>query len=274
MSAVLNVTAELNDAQKTFNGVVERFAAFAAIADRLGNLGDDTELPSAAVVFRLGKTDTPADATYGTEPGEVRANFAEYCSRFAVVGMITASEEFLQRVLLIAKLTRRAGEDARLTGEAFHALREETRKEVRRTSVDGLIPKIVETTGWTEGVDGEDVFRILYSARRCLLHRGGTVGPDDLHGEESLRVRWRRPVLMANGSEIATLPFEAAEGTDISVAVREVDRDWELGGKIALSARDCQEIGLTLEMLASNIVVAVNKASAAMLGENRRDGGD
>jgi hypothetical protein len=169
----MNLSAEVRDALDNVTTAVERSAAFALLADRIGALPADVTLPPASVVVGLSCDDELI--------AEMRADFPQYCIRYAILAMTSACEEYLQRLLFIARLAALAAQRHGTTGKEFYETRDACRRETRQTSVDGLVPKILSAVrAETEAVDGLDWFRGIYSIRKCLVHRGGRIGPDDV----------------------------------------------------------------------------------------------
>lgn len=251
MSAVhdVNLTAEIRHALNDAQAGIEHSAMFALLGERIGALPEDVTLPAASTVFQLiqrGGQETPCsqDALFA----EMREDFPTYCTRYAILAMTTCCEECLQRLLLTARLAVAAVQQRRLTtGKQFHQIREAWRKEIRRTSVDGLVPKILFAVGkGSATVTGLEWFRSAYSIKRCLTHRGGRVGPDDVGDDETLEVVWRKPVLEVNSQEVAALPFKVQEGQLLSVGFTDECRSWRLGEAVQLTAQECQHVGLSL----------------------------
>ena len=250
----LDVGAELRDAHSTLNSALGRLAAFAAIAERLGKVPKDIDLPAANIVMRYGSAPAKDDEAPG-EPEEVRDNFAAYCARFAAIGMVTACEEFLQRVLFIANLGRiAAGSGGGLTGAEFNETKEQTRKEVRNTSVDMLPMRILRVIEQhADPPDGIEWFRGVYGMRKCLLHRGGIVGTDDVGDGEALAATWRTPVIKIGGRAVTQLPVRADKGESLSVGFEDTVRNWRVGDAVTLTAEECQSIALTLGLFCGQV---------------------
>jgi len=244
----VNLTAEIRDALNNAQAGIERSAMFALLGERIGALPEDVTLPPGGTVFQLrrpGEQETPhgQDALFA----EMREDFPTYCTRYAILAMTTCCEEYLQRLLLIARLAAAAVQQRLTTGSQFHQIREAWRKEIRQTSVDGLVPKILFGVGKESAtVTGLEWFRGAYSIKKCLTHRGGGVGPDDIGHDETLEVVWRRPVLEVNGQEVAALPLKVQEGQLLSVAFTDERHSWRLGEAVQLTAQECQHVGLSL----------------------------
>lgn len=264
----INLSAEVWDAHAKVIAGLERSSLFALLGERLGKLPPDLELPSGNTAVRFGGP-KPIEGVPPTDLvwSEMKEEFAEYCARYAVVGMVTTCEVYLQRIFFIAKLGYEASQHGgSTTGETFYKIREQCLKEVRRSSVDGVVVKISKTINCDiSAVTGLEWFRSVYGLRKCLLHRGGIVGQDDVGDDGLLTAAWRRLALSVDGKHISALPFYVEKGG--TVAARFVDevRSWHAGEKLQLTAQDCQDIGLSLALFAGQIVDELQKGLAAML---------
>ncbi len=262
----LNLSAELSNAHRDLNSTLHRLAAFAAVGERLGKLPRDLDLPAPDILIRFGHQGSEGE--YQEEPPEVRDNFAEYCARFSVVGMVTACEEFLHRVLFTASIGAASHEhNGRLTGPEFNEMREGIRKEVRRSSVDGLALAALRRLNLEESVVPQiSYFRSVHGIRKCLLHRGGIVREDDVDEEGFLRAVWCRPVFLLGDEEIKSFPLLGKDGDTISFRFDETARSWRLGDHVKLTARDCQDIAWTLSAFAQQTIQACSQALVALAG--------
>ena len=263
----LNVGAELRDAEARLGEALKRLAVFAAIAERLGKLPEGADLPSADIVMHFGGLSHVAPNEQRRESKEVRENFAAYCARFAVVGMITACEEFLQRILFIVRLGEFAAKSgATLTGEQFIQTREKTRKEVRRLSVDGLPMQILAAIHRNSVPLPElDWFRGVYSIRKCLVHRNGVIGEDDVDEHGIASAKWRKAAMQIGDKEIAALPIPVQAGDVLSVQFVDSVRTWQLGDSVILTAQECQEVALTLSTFCSRMSLLAGQGVAELV---------
>jgi len=265
----LNLSAELRDALNDVTKGIERSAAFVLLGESIGALPPDVTLPPAGVVFRVGrlamdKASSHEDALFA----EMRAEFPTYCISYAILAMTSACEEYLQRVLLIATLAALATQQQReMTGEQFQQTRDICRNEARQTSVDGLVPKILSAVrAETETVIGLDWFRGVYSMRKCVAHRRGRIGPDDVDENRTLDVAWRKPVLEVDGRQVVALPLEVKAGQVVSVGFADEGHSWRLGETISLTAEECQHIGLSLIIFCTELANLVQKAMLPLFG--------
>jgi len=247
---------------------------FAVLGERLGALPPDVTLPAGEVTMRLGphlsgEVSPDQDALLA----EMGPEFPTYCSRYAILAMITSCEEYLQRLLLIGRLAALAAQQQRLTtAEQFHEARESCRKEVRRTSVDGLVPEILSSVGKEcETVVGLEWFRGVYSIKRCLTHRGGRIGPDDVDGQETLDVVWRRFVLEVDGDEVVRFPYKVKEGQLVPIGFTDESRSWRLGEAINLTAQECQHVGLSLSIFCKELADLLQRALLDLFGVQARE---
>ena len=140
-------------------------------------------------------------------------------------------------------------------------------KEVRRSSVDGLARKAVETVGREiSAVTGLEWFRSAYGLRRCLLHRGGIVGQEDVDDDGLLTAVWRRPILSVDGKHISALPFYIHKGGTLGVRLADEIRSWHVDDRLQLTAQNCQNIGVSLAIFAGQTADELRKGLATMLG--------
>jgi hypothetical protein len=110
----------------------------------------------------------------------------------------------------------------------------------------------------------------LNAARRCLVHRGGRVGRDDLKkGDDSLVVRWRRPRLLLIGpeGERDLEPGLVREGEGPALRLEDVVREFKVGQRVSFTVADFSEIVFTLSAYFSQpvMVAVVDSLKAAGL---------
>lgn len=103
--------AEVRDVHARAVAGLEQSSLFALLGECLGKLPPDLKLPPSNIPMRFGGL-KPLD---GVPPRdlvrfEIRDEFAEYCARYAVVGMITTCEVYLQGLLFIARLGQEASQ--------------------------------------------------------------------------------------------------------------------------------------------------------------------
>lgn len=265
----INLSAEVRDAQAKVIAGLERSSLFALVGERLGKLPPDLELPSGNTTVRFGGP-KPIEGVPPTDLvwSEMKEEFAEYCARYAVVGMITTCEVYLQRLLFIARLAQEVSKcSGNLTGETFHAIRNRCQKEARYSRPDKLATKALETVGCDiSAVTGLHWFSSIYNLRICLLHRGGTIGQDDVDDNGILTAVWRRIALSVDGKDISAFPFRMEKGETLAAQFVDEVRTWRAGEKLRLTAQDCQDIGLSLAFFAGQIADELQKGLAAMLG--------
>lgn len=264
----IDLSAEVRDAHTKVVAGLERSSLFALLGERLGKLPSELELPQGNIIMSFGGP-RPVD---GVPPRdliwtEMKEEFAEYCARYAIIGMVTVCEMYLQRLLFIARLGQEASQHGgKLTGEAFYTIRSQCLKEIRNSSVDGLVTKILNMINCdTSAIAGLDWFRSVYSLRKCLLHRGGAIGQDDVDDKGLLTTVWRRPVLSVNGEDVSALPLIVKEGGTLEMRFNDEVRTWNVGERLQLTAQDCQDIGMSLAFFASQINNELNKGLAAMI---------
>ncbi len=264
----INLSAELRDAHTKVVAGLEQSSMFALLGNRLGKLPPELELPQDDITMRFGGP-RPVD---GVPPrdliwSEMKEEFTEYCARYAIIGMITTCEVYLQRLFFIARLGQKASQpDVQLTGENFYTIRGKCLKEIRNSSVDGLVAKILRIINCdASAITGLNWFRSVYSLRKCLLHRGGTIGQEDVDDKGLLTAVWRRPVLSVDGEDIPALPFRVEAGGKVAIRFADEVRSWRTGDRLQLTAQDCQNIGLSLALFASQFNGELNKGLAVML---------
>jgi len=264
----INLTDEIKDANNALNGELQRAALFALTGERLGGLPADMELPSADVVLQTGRHRIIEEGgeLVDTSWAEMKGDFPKYCSRYAIVAMVTSCELHLRRLLFIASLGARAQGRGDIKGEDFYSIREEVRRTVRRSSVDGLVSLILETAGSDATVPGVSWFRSIYDLRVCLVHRGGVVGSEDVNEEGELKAVWRRVALKVDGEEVTSLPFRRQGGGEgqAHVFFTDEERSWKVGEEVQLNAQDCQHIYLSLYAFCQDVGVELNRGLEAL----------
>ena len=264
----LNLSTEAKNAHAKVVAELERSALFALLGERLGKLPPDLDLPPANTIMDFGgprpvEGKPPTDSAWS----EMKEEFPEYCARYAILGMITAFEIYLQRLLFIARLCHEASQDNKMiTGDTFHKIRKQCLKEVRNLSVDGVVIKISETINCDiSSTSGIKWFRSVYGLRKCLLHRGGVVGEEDINDKGILTATWRKSVLSVNGKDITALPILVKKGGMLAISMVDEVRTWHTGEKLKLTAQDCQDIGMSLATFAGQITNELNKGLVALL---------
>jgi len=271
MNAVrnINLSAEVRDALSGVTRGIERSAAFGLLGERIGALPADMTLPPATFPFQLGGG--PTESAEFDEHGvsaEMRTEFASYCTRYAVLGMMASCEEYLQRLLLIARLAVLVvHQQGSVTGEGFKETREACRKEARQTSVDGLVPKILSAVrAESDTVVGLHWFRGVCSMSRCLTHRGGRIGPDDVGESQTLDVAWRKPVLELDSEPVVALPLQVQAGQLLSFGFTDEPHSWRVGEAISPTAEECQHIGLSLAIFCTELGNLLQRAMLPLFG--------
>lgn len=152
------------------------------------------------------------------------------------------------------------------TGEMFNTVRNLCLKEVRRLSVNSLATETLKAAGRNiSAVTGLSWFTSVYDLRRCLVHRGGIVGQDDVDDTWLLTWVWGKLILSFDGKDVPALPFYAEKGGTLSIRFGDEVHKWHPGKKLRLSAEDCQNIGLSLSIFASQVADELQKGLAAML---------
>ena len=100
----------------------------------------------------------------------------------------------------------------------------------------------------------EDVLSIN-SARNCLTHRMGIVGPIDIANSEDdkLVVRWKKMEIRAqtkDGVRVLELPARVEKGDKVTTAFSTVTKEFSLGERIQISPTEFVEISTTFLMFA------------------------
>ena len=122
----------------------------------------------------------------------------------------------------------------------------------RLTLVDKL-DRLVELCGADILPELTDAVLSINVARNCLVHRCGVVGDRDTNTSDgsTLQVRWSRidPVLRDVAGEelvVTHLPFEAAEGSALSMRWRSGATEFKRGERIDLSVREFADVCWTM----------------------------
>ncbi len=141
----INLTDEVKNANNALHDKLQRAALFAQIGERLGGLPTDTDLPPADVVLQTGGHQQIEEEFFDTSWAEMKEDFPKYCSRYAIVAVVTSCEPQLRRLLFIASLGAKVKGRGGMAGGEFYSIRAEVRRAVRHSSVDGLVRSIVQT---------------------------------------------------------------------------------------------------------------------------------
>lgn len=249
---IINVNAEINHANDELGRSLERSAMLAEIAYSLGKLPPDLILPDSNIVglFRSGSS-----GEFKQTWSNMKDMFSLYCTRYAIVGMITSCEIHLQRLYFIAKLAKAVNQSGgTIVGQEFLNIKKRCLKEVRHMAVD----RIVETTFKTLGVQTPtlpllDGFRSICNMRRCLLHRDGIIGQEDVGEEGKLTTIWRKPILIVDGEDIAGLPIRVDGGQVLGIRFSDETKEWHLGEKLEIDVEGSQHIAFTLMLFAKEL---------------------
>lgn len=122
------------------------------------------------------------------------------------------------------------------------------------------------------GLDGRfsTMFESLNTARNCLAHRRGVVGPIDILGnDQTFNLRWRtRTVISEDGREISTLLNKGEtprieKGKKIVFAEVERTKSFHIGESIGLNRHELNEICLGFTIATEVFIMPViNRAKA------------
>jgi len=255
----VNLSAELRGHHGILVAALGGCAAFAELGDRMGNLPEEVELPPSSVAPSFGGRQEKVSA-------EARREFAADCARYAVVGMIGATEVYLGQVAFIVDLASATlGQGGLMPATEYFSLAEKKRKHLRHSSSASLVREI--TTLLQIPIDevlGTDWLETSYDLRNCLVHRRGQVSVADLNAPNSapneLRVKWRKITLKVDETPIDSLPFHVDAGQSLSVFVEDTCRSWHVGETVDLSADDCQQMAFTLTVFAGHLAEKVQQA--------------
>lgn len=92
----------------------------------------------------------------------------------------------------------------------------------------------------------------LNSARNCLVHREGVVGPKDVGERDALVVRWQPVEVWFRGQDGEEIPVTIGMRTpspgQLVAKVTPVERRFELGARVTFSTSDLSGIWLTLNL--------------------------
>lgn len=263
-----NVDAELQSALTVLQASLERAAVFASLGDQAHQgLAATVDLPPPRVVAMFGSPQTQARAL-----GAASEEFAADCARYAVLAMIAACEVYLGYLVFVLRLADRCTSRG-VTIAEVNDLRADVGQELRNTAVDRLIAIVTE--GQSVSSDVEDQirwFRACYAMRKCLVHRGGRVGREDVGPTGTLDVTWRTVSLHLNGEPVSELPLLAKGGGRIEATFEDTARSWARGEAIVLSAQDCNDIALSLAFFAHGVAGVLHARLVDLINARRSPG--
>lgn len=257
----VNLSAELRGHHGILVAALGGCAAFAELGDRMGNLPEEVDLPPSSVAPSFGGRQEKVSA-------EARREFAADCARYAVVGMIGATEVYLGQVAFIVDLgSTTLGQGAPMPATQYFSLAESRRKQLRRSAPASLVRDAASRLQFPiDEVLGIEWLKTLYDLRNCLVHRRGQVSVADLNAPNELRVTWRKITLKVDGTTINCLPFHVDAGQSLSVFVEDTCRSWHVGETVELSADDCQQMAFTLTVFAGHVAEKVQQAFQRLAG--------
>jgi hypothetical protein len=257
----VNLSAELRGHHGILVAALSGCAAFAELGNRMGNLPEEVDLPQSSAAGSFGGRPEKVSA-------EARREFAADCARYAVVGMIGATEVYVGQVAFIVDLgSTTLGQGGLMPATDYLSLAEKKRKHLRHSSSAPLIREIATVLKIPlDEVLGIEWLEALYDLRNCLVHRRGQVSIADLNAPNELRVTWRKIALKVDGTTINSLPFHVDAGQSLSVFVEDTCRNWHVGERVELSADDCQQMAFTLTVFAGHVAEKVQHAFQRLAG--------
>jgi hypothetical protein len=256
----VDLNAEMNQIAAEARSAIFESLAFAMLCDRFGRLPDEVELPPAGLVIQLG----------GPNVDLARDTFGTRGVGYAIVTMIGVCEQYLPRLWLAAQLgTRMLRRPERtLRAERFFRLRDQAEGLSQGKNVNGLVDDVLAVVGATRAdLPSASWLADIYALRNCLVHRGGIV--DEVAAPSgSLRVMWRRLVLLGEGGAIEALPLNVEKGGVLNIGYRDAQREWKAGERVALTIQDCADVAHSLVGFVNEIGNLVDARLGAMSGRS------
>lgn len=264
--ATIDVGATIRQLYRSAAFDIESAAMFAVNGDRLARLPKDVALPDYSEPTAQVRH-APSGESMGDTWPEVRESFADYCTRYAVIAMVTTCEILLGRLLYVKELTIRAGKMG-VSGENAIALRQETEQEVRYLSPERVIRRTFEGLE-TPALRFIDDFRSIYALRRCLVHRSGIVSEQDVDKNGVLAGNWRHLAITVEGKEVASLPTMVPPNHTLGMPVRAVQKEWRVGERLGIDAQSSNDIAFSLMTFCGDVADILTAGLAQFL--NHKD---
>jgi len=262
----IDLGAQLDAALDALYHSLGECTAFAELGESVGKLPPSTPLPEADVIIRF-LWGRPTDQSLPPPWEIVGSRFPVYSARYAVLGMVTATEVFLARLRLLTRVVREMHQaGGTMLGERFNSLVSDERKKASRTSVERLIKTVLSNVGIPPaGVQHRiDHIMSIYKLRVCLSHREGIVGQEDVD-KEHFTATWLKVVPEVDGVPVTQLPALIPGGAELSAPIREETRQWSIGEPIELTAKDCHHIAMTLTLACTHLRDEVRQKAVRLL---------
>ncbi len=265
------------DARKLVDSLhigLEYDAAFAVLGSSLKNAPQPKEQPDFSTGIRFG----------GKEADDaVRRDAVGLCSRFALVSMVSRFEAFTQSLLLQRRvLEELKTENARMTPSIMWAILRGIQKDIRRLSSAQVTLELLvkqpsielsARAGWLVGIN---------RVRNCLAHRLGIIQMEDVRNPgasiedikdtDTLKVKWIRLKPSVDGEEIKSFPYQRKGETKgnmkVEVNFEEYEREWKIGDVIQITPLECQGIGISLALLANQVLAEFEIEMNSFLQKN------
>jgi hypothetical protein len=249
----INATRQIGEAHSAFCDELTRSVQFASLADRLGRLPPNLQLPESPHVIAFGSASSLEQ--------EMRGDFGGCAARLAVLAMLTSVDVQLARLLLL----RRQAEDF-ACGEGSDQRQQHIAHGVVEEARGGalsLLPRLITGQKTPELEEAARWLRDLVRMKSPLVHPLGTVAVEDLPAPgQPLKVIWRKTVGALDGNPVESLPYALVSGQTLGYCFVERSRTWHAGERLNLSASDCHDIAISLSCLS----LAVSNQLHADLG--------
>jgi hypothetical protein len=267
-----NPIALIQEEHANVVAALQQSSLFAQLGDRLSKLPPELELPPGYAVPDFGYS----GAARGGIPrelvwSELKEDFAGDCARYAVLGMTTACDVYLQHLSLTAAVTKEVAQHGgSLSGEVFNEIRRrhlEKLKRARYTSKSDNLPTGIlnMVRGDISKITGLEWFISIFKLRNCIVHRRAVVSQDDVDDVGMFRLTWRKQWLTVDGTEVTVFPIRLEAGQTVRYHIGQEVREWHQGDSIQLSPRDCSNIAFSLFLFCSQMSEELGNSLAALL---------
>lgn len=252
----INVTQQLDDEFRGMASSLEETMAFVILSDQFSQLSDEISLPPPRFLFRYGAGEETS--------ARQKSNFAQLAAGFSIIGMVSAFEDYLNRLLFIRRVAEKMGDTKSLSGDNVNRIRERVQKEGKSNSPAKLVRLLL--TGPSDDIKvGAEWLEGIYKVRNSLAHRMGYVDERDADENGLLEVKWRRVTLLANGDPIESVGHFVNAGDKVSIQISDEQRTWGIGDKINVDPADCQQMALSLSLLGASLKNELHSEIARIL---------
>jgi len=146
-------TININRTVQNYNNEVmksiEKSSILAEVAYTLGKLPTDLKMPETSIIgiFRVANIDEQNVEKSATQLwSEIRDEFTQYCARYAVVGMTSAIELYIQKlhfITILAEAIRKSR--GTISGSEYKTIKKQCMENVTKVTVYTLIDIICRT---------------------------------------------------------------------------------------------------------------------------------